>query len=95
MSIDIAALEKTAKLARIRLTDAEKAHFSREMNGILGWAQQLQSIDTDAVAPLASVSDIALPWREDKVTDGHCAQAVLSNAPASEYGCFVVPKVIE
>jgi aspartyl-tRNA(Asn)/glutamyl-tRNA(Gln) amidotransferase subunit C len=33
--------------------------------------------------------------RKDEVTDGNCRDAVLSNAPETRDGFFVVPKVIE
>jgi aspartyl-tRNA(Asn)/glutamyl-tRNA(Gln) amidotransferase subunit C len=84
-----------AKLARIRLTEAEVPHYAREINGILKWIEQLGEVNTENVAPLASVSEQVLPWREDKVTDGNIQQQVLKNAPNAEYGCFTVPKVIE
>ncbi len=84
-----------AKLARIRLTEAEVPHYAKEINGILKWIEQLSEVNTDNVAPLASVSDQSLPWREDKVSDGNIQEQVLKNAPHAEYGCFTVPKVIE
>jgi aspartyl-tRNA(Asn)/glutamyl-tRNA(Gln) amidotransferase subunit C len=52
-------------------------------------------VPTDDVPMLTSVSDVTLPWRADTVTDGNQAEAVVKNAPASDYGCFVVPKVME
>jgi aspartyl-tRNA(Asn)/glutamyl-tRNA(Gln) amidotransferase subunit C len=88
-------VKKIAKLARIRLSEGEVAHYAGEINGILTWIEQLQEVNTDGVAPLASVSDQALPWRADVVTDGNIQEAVLKNAPMQNYGCFAVPKVIE
>ena len=88
-------VKKIAKLARIRLSDADVAHYGSEINGILKWIEQLQEVNTDGVEALASVSDQALPWRKDEVTDGNQQQAVLKNAPNQNYGCFAVPKVIE
>jgi len=88
-------VKKIAKLARIRLSEGEVAHYAGEINGILKWIEQLQEVNTEGVAPLASVSDQALPWRKDVVTDGNIQQAVLKNAPMQNYGCFAVPKVIE
>jgi aspartyl-tRNA(Asn)/glutamyl-tRNA(Gln) amidotransferase subunit C len=95
MTIDAAAVTKIARLASIEITDAEKEHFVRELSGILKWIEQLAEVNTDNVPQLSSVSETTLPRRKDEVTDGHCRDAVLANAPASEYGCFVVPKVIE
>ena len=95
MSLDKSAIEKIARLAHIEVTDAEKEHFVRELSGILKWIEQLNEVNTENVPQLTSVSDTTLPWRADEITDGHQRDAILANAPASEYGCFVVPKVIE
>ncbi len=84
-----------AKLARIRLTAEEVPHYVGEINGILKWIEQLSAVNTDGIAPLASVSDQLLPWRDDVVNDGNQQEAVLKNAPMSSYGCYAVPKVIE
>jgi aspartyl-tRNA(Asn)/glutamyl-tRNA(Gln) amidotransferase subunit C len=92
--IDKKTVTKIAKLSHIALSDAEKESFSSELNGIFKWIEQLGEVNTDNVPMLASVSDTSLPWRKDEITDGHCREAILANAPASEYGCFVVPKVI-
>jgi aspartyl-tRNA(Asn)/glutamyl-tRNA(Gln) amidotransferase subunit C len=86
---------KVARLARIRVKPEERAPLAKEMTSILGWIEQLQSVDTSGIAPLASVSNQTLPWRKDVVTDGNIQKEVLSNAPVSMYGCFAVPKVIE
>lgn len=88
-------VQKIARLARIRLTDEEIPHYAGEINGILKWIEQLGAVDTEGVAPLASVSQQLLPWRKDEVTDGNYQEAVLKNAPMKNYGCFAVPKVIE
>ena len=95
MSLTEKEVKHVAKLARIRLTDAELPHYAREINGILKWIEQLAEVKTEGIAPLASVSDQSLPWREDRVTDGNIQEQVLKNASGSQYGCFTVPKVIE
>lgn len=95
MTITAKDVTKIARLARIEVQEAEKEPLAKEINGILNWIEQLNEVNTDKVEPLASVSDTALPWRGDKVTDGHKRDAILANAPQSDYGCFVVPKVIE
>lgn len=96
MTIDSTAVAKIARLARIRVDEAEKEHFAREISGILKWVEQLNEVNTDGVTPLSSVSGEKLPWREDKITDGHQQADVLANAPGgAQHGCFVVPKVLE
>ncbi len=95
MALTDKEVKHIAKLARIRLTEAELPHYAREINGILKWIEQLSEVNTDGVAPLASVSEQALPWRADVVTDGGIQEQIIKNAPNSNYGCFAVPKVIE
>lgn len=94
MTIDTKTVAKIAKLAHIEVSEAEKAHFAKELSGIMNWIEQLNEVKTDDVPPLASVSDTKLPWRKDEITDGHKRADIIANAPASEYGCFLVPKVI-
>lgn len=86
---------KVAKLARIRVEENEADALAKELGGILQWVEKLSEVNTDDVPQLASVSDVALPWRDDVVSDGGIQEQVLKNAPKSEYGCFSVPKVIE
>lgn len=95
MILDKQAVAKIARLARIEVSDADKEHYAKEISGILQWMEQLNEVNTDGVPMLTSVSDVKLPWRKDEVTDGNQGEAVVKNAPSSDYGCFVVPKVME
>lgn len=95
MALDKQTVAKIAKLARIKVTDGEKEHFAREISGILKWVEQLNEVNTDNVPQMTSVAAMKLPWRKDVVTDGNQQEAVVKNAPQSDYGCFVVPKVME
>ncbi len=87
--------QKIAKLARLRMDAVEVEHFTSEINGILHWVEQLQEVNTDGVEQMTSVANLTLPMRADVVTDGEIQEQVLANAPMSDYGCFVVPKVLE
>ena len=95
MSLDLATVRSIASLARIRLEEEEVARTQAELNDILGWIEQLQAVDTEGVEPLAGGGAVALRMREDVVTDGGKADAVLANAPDREGQYFGVPKVVE
>ncbi len=95
MSLDPATVRRIAKLARIRVEDAEVARLQGELNGILGWIEQLNEVDVEGVAPLTGGAQIALRQREDAVTDGGYPERVLANAPNREGEFFAVPKVVE
>lgn len=93
--LDEKTVKKIAKLARIEVTDSEIASYATELSKILAMAEELQSVNTDNVPQMTGAANNALRWREDKVTDGNIREDVLKNAPRAEYGCFLVPKVIE
>ena len=84
-----------ATLARIRLAETELEPLAGELSQILDWVEQLNEVDTSGVAPMASVTAARLTMREDEVTDGGRREEILSNAPRTARGFFVVPKVIE
>ena len=95
MSVDLATVKKIASLARIAVTDGEAEALVPELNNILGWIEQLGSVDVTGVEPMTAVIPNHLRLREDVVTDGNVRDRVLANAPQAEHGFFAVPKVIE
>ena len=95
MSLDKKIVINIANLAKIKILDENLDHLARELSSIVNWVEQLNSVDTDGVEPLASVVDVTLPLREDKISDGDYRDKVLANGPEVEDGYFAVPKVIE
>ena len=95
MAIDAATVRKVAHLARIKTPEDRLEPLAQELNGILQWIEQLNEGDVDGVEPMTSNVAQPLRLREDLVTDGGKIDAVLSNAPKSADGFFVVPKVVE
>ena len=95
MSLDPATVRRIAALARIRVDDAEVATLQAELNGILGWIEQLNEVDVEGVEPLTGGAQMALRMREDQVTEGAYPERILGNAPERAGGFFAVPKVVE
>ncbi len=95
MSIDKATVAKIARLARIHVAEEKREALASELSNILGWVEQLGEVDTENVAPMTSVVEVRLPERDDVITDGDCRDDVLANAPETDAGFFVVPKVVE
>ncbi len=95
MSVDAATVRRIAHLARIAVDDGEIEHLRGEINSILGFIEQLKEANVEGVEPMTSVAPMKLLLREDKVTEGGDAARVLANAPQTEEGFFVVPKVVE
>jgi aspartyl-tRNA(Asn)/glutamyl-tRNA(Gln) amidotransferase subunit C len=95
VSIDTNTVRKVAHLARIALPEERVEALTGELNGILGWIEQLQEVDVEGVEAMASAVETTLPMRSDDVTDGNIPARVLANAPKADDGFFVVPKVVE
>ena len=95
MAIDAATVRKVARLARIAEPEEKLEPLAKELSGILDWIEQLNEVDTNGVEPMTSAVRVALPMREDVVTDGGDPEKVLSNAPKRAGGFYVVPKVVE
>ena len=95
MAVDIDTVAKIAALARIKVANEELERLAGELGKIIGWVEQLGEVDTAGVAPMASVVEMKLRWRDDAVTDGGIADKILANAPAEAEGHFAVPKVVE
>ena len=95
MSVNADQVRHVAKLARIAMSDAEVDALVPELNQILGWVDQLATVDTDGVEPLTAVIEQKLRLRDDVVDDGDVRDKVLLNAPDAQHGFFAVPKVIE
>jgi aspartyl-tRNA(Asn)/glutamyl-tRNA(Gln) amidotransferase subunit C len=95
MEVDADTVRRIARLARIKVTDEEIGALEKELSGILGWIRQLDEVDTSEVEPMTRVIPMTLKKRADAVTDGNMPEQVIANAPASDDGLFVVPKVVE
>jgi len=95
MSLDLATVRRIAALARIHVDEAELPALQADLNGILGWIEQLNEVNVEGIEPLTGAAQMALKMREDVVTDGGYPEKVLWNAPERAGDFFVVPKVIE
>ena len=95
MSVDLATVKRVAHLARIAVSEDEANRMMGELNGILGFVEQLSEVDVTGVEPMTSVTPMAMKKRNDQVTDGDKADDVVANAPVTDRNFFLVPKVVE
>jgi aspartyl-tRNA(Asn)/glutamyl-tRNA(Gln) amidotransferase subunit C len=95
MSVDDKTVRRVARLARLKVAEADVPRLAGELNSILAFVEQLNEVDVEGVAPLTSVVNQAMKMRDDVVTDGSYPKDVTKNAPASEDDFFMVPKVVE
>jgi aspartyl-tRNA(Asn)/glutamyl-tRNA(Gln) amidotransferase subunit C len=88
-------VKKIARLSRLHVEDDRLQPLADDLNGILGWIEQLGGVDVEGVEPMTSAVDMDAPMRTDVVTDGGKRDAVLLNAPKTDDGFFVVPRSVE
>lgn len=95
MSVDTTTVRRIARLARIAVAEQEVEHLQGELNAMLDFVAQLEAVDVAGVEPMTSVTPMKMKEREDVVTDGDIADAIVANAPGATDHFFVVPKVVE
>lgn len=95
MPLSIQEVEHIARLARLELTDEQKALYREQLEAILDHFARLQALDTKDVPPTASVLAAHTPLRADQARPGLSREAVLANAPQQEAGQFKIPPVFE
>jgi aspartyl-tRNA(Asn)/glutamyl-tRNA(Gln) amidotransferase subunit C len=95
MSVDAHTVRRIAHLARIAVKEEEVEHLEGELNAMLAFVEQLAEVDVEGVAPMTSVTPMAMKKRNDVVTDGEIAADIVKNAPATADNFFLVPKVVE
>ncbi len=95
MALSLNDVEKIAKLSRLTLTDEEKNKTLAELNDIFAMVENMQSVNTDGIEPMAHPHEAALRLREDKVTEIDHAAEYQAVAPEVRNRLYIVPQVIE
>ncbi len=95
MALTATEVAKIAHLARLALTPEEEGQVTARLNDILSLVDHLQAASTTGVEPMAHPLDAIQPLREDKVTETCHREQYQAIAPATDAGCYLVPKVIE
>ncbi len=95
MSLSLPEVKRVALLARIEITDGEAEVVQGQLNDIFKLIEQMQSVDTEGITPMAHAQDVVQRLREDRVTETDQHALYQSIAPQVENGLYLVPKVIE
>ncbi|MDA0279688.1 MAG: aspartyl-tRNA(Asn)/glutamyl-tRNA(Gln) amidotransferase subunit C [Pseudohongiellaceae bacterium] len=95
MALDKTEVEKIAHLARLHISESETEEVTTRITDILTLIDQMQSVDTEAVEPLAHPLDLVQRLRADEITEENQRDRLQQLAPASEDGLYLVPKVLE
>ncbi|MBO9998179.1 MAG: Asp-tRNA(Asn)/Glu-tRNA(Gln) amidotransferase subunit GatC [Cyanobacteria bacterium SID2] len=92
--LDREEVQKVAHLARLELTKSEEEAFSKQLNDILEYFEQLQELNTDNVQPTIHAIEMRNVMRTDKREDYPQRDEILQVAPEQEGEFFKVPKIL-
>ena len=95
MSLSATDVSRIARLARLRMDEAEITAVQGQLNGIFSLIEAMQAVDTSGVAPMSHPQDVSLRLRDDVVSESDRRAAYQAVAPSVENGLYLMPKVIE
>ena len=88
-------MENVAVLSCLSIPEDKEAQYTQQLNDFLEYVDNLSTVDTEGIQPIAHVLPVSNVFREDVVKESLSREAALSNAPLKEDGYFKVPKVLE
>ena len=95
MSLERDDVEKIAHLARLAVDEGDLDSVTAGLSDILNMVEQMSSVDTSGVTPMAHPLHMTQPLRPDQITEENQRELFQSIAPQTESGLYLVPKVIE
>ncbi len=95
MSLDATAVEKIAHLARLTIADQALEGYATELSRILDLVEQMSTVDTNDVEPMAHPLHMAQRLRPDRAVEPDQRDGLQRLAPLTENGLYLVPRVIE
>ncbi|HEU5399481.1 MAG TPA: Asp-tRNA(Asn)/Glu-tRNA(Gln) amidotransferase subunit GatC [Gammaproteobacteria bacterium] len=95
MSLSADDVKAIARLARLSIAEQDIPAYAKNLSSILEFVAQLDKVDTSAVQPMAHPLDMSQRLREDAVTERADRELYQQNAPETEAGLYLVPKVVE
>ena len=95
MKIDKTLIEKLAKLSQLEFSDDVKRKMEDDLNKILNFVDELNTLNTDNIEPLVYLNEEVNKLREDKLGQHSSKKEVLKNAPSKDSDYFKVPTVLK
>jgi aspartyl-tRNA(Asn)/glutamyl-tRNA(Gln) amidotransferase subunit C len=95
MEINEKTVDYVAALAKLSVSEEEKAKVAKELWRILEYIETMNGLNTDGVEAMSHVLPVSNVFREDVASNQEEREALLLNAPEKKDGSFVVPKTVE
>jgi aspartyl-tRNA(Asn)/glutamyl-tRNA(Gln) amidotransferase subunit C len=87
-------VREIAMLSRLRLSEAEVAALTQDLDSILGYVAELRELDTSSVEPMTHAVPFDCPLRVDETRTSLPLEEALANAPRREASFFQVPRIV-
>ena len=95
MALTRAEVQHIAELAKLQLTAAEEVLYQEQLSDILDYIQRLNTLDTEAIPPTATVLPLRSVMRDDVARPSMAPADILANAPARSGDSFEVRVILE
>jgi len=95
LSINKDQIKYLSLLSRMDIQESEINDVEEKLTKIIDFVDQLQSIDTDEIEPMAHPLNQSQRLRVDKVVEENNRDKIQKNSKSIERGMYIVPKVIE
>jgi len=96
MKIDNDLLEKLEKLSSLEIDESKRDEMINQLSKIVEFVENLNELDLDKEEATFTTLKGGTPMREDVLSSNpEVIKTILENAPKSQNGSFVVPKIIE
>jgi aspartyl-tRNA(Asn)/glutamyl-tRNA(Gln) amidotransferase subunit C len=95
MSLTPDEVKKIAYLARLSIQEENIGQYSQDLSSIFGLVEQMNAANVESIEPMAHPQDAMQRLRDDVVTETNQREKLMGNAPATQDGLFLVPKVLD
>jgi aspartyl-tRNA(Asn)/glutamyl-tRNA(Gln) amidotransferase subunit C len=90
--MQIGDIEKLAELAKIELNDNEKQSLLKDLDSILGYVKQIESVDVPEINPEYPNRNV---WREDEIILREFSrEEIIKQFPDAQNGFVKVKKIL-
>ncbi|NLH39474.1 MAG: Asp-tRNA(Asn)/Glu-tRNA(Gln) amidotransferase subunit GatC [Elusimicrobia bacterium] len=87
-------IDEVIKLAKIELKEDEKNLFSKQLDSIINWINELNELDTENIKPIFSITEMENNYYDDIPEKFDNTRDIINNFPNREYDFIKVKKVI-
>lgn len=95
MEVTTEIIDHLAHLSRLEFTGVQKERIKSDLTKIIGFVDQLSTVDTNGVEPLIFMTDSINVLRDDIQKDTITQAEALKNAAVHDSDYFKIPTVLK